>query len=125
MNHIVAGTLLPFIIGAAIYLIRGRRASLRLLIVTPMMMFICATWAVLPDLPRTFGFSGYDTTISMNPIINIFFFHYTINLYENDTDAPYNLAFGLMLAALLYAAWRELRRCEKTHASDAPSEAGD
>ncbi|MDA1044336.1 MAG: hypothetical protein O3C57_03830 [Verrucomicrobia bacterium] len=113
MNHIVAGAIFPFIIGALIYLTRGCRASLSLLLLTPMAMFACATWAVLPDLPRTFGFSGYDTTVSMNPIIDIFFFHYTINLHEGATDALFNATFAVMLAALFYAAWRELRSIEK------------
>lgn len=113
MNHIVAGVLLPFLIGLAMYFAHKRRPSLQMLILTPFFMFVCATWAVLPDLPRTFGYSGYDTSINMNPIIDIFFFHYTINLYEGETDAVFNLAFGLMLASLLYAAWKELARLER------------
>lgn len=113
MNHIVAGAIFPFLLGALLYLKHGCRASLKLLLITPVAMFACATWAVLPDLPRTFGFSGYDTTVSMNPIINIFFFHYTINLYEGETDALFNACFALMLAALFYAAWKELKRIEK------------
>lgn len=115
MNHIVAGAIFPFIIALLIYLKRRGHASLRLLFLTPIAMFVCATWAVLPDLPRTFGFSGYDTTISMNPMINIFFFHYTINLHEGETDALFNTAFALMLAALFYAAWKELRHLESKH----------
>ena len=112
MNHLFVGALFPFLIGLAWYLKAGRRASLRLLILVPLFMVLCATWAVLPDLPRTFGFTGYDTDLSMNPKIDIFFFHYTINRHES-ASPWFNIGFVFMLAALFWAAWRELLRIEE------------
>ncbi len=121
MNHLAVGAAIPFLIGLLFYIRARGRASLRLLVGTPAAMFACATWAVLPDLPRTFGFSGYDTTLNMNPKIDIFFWHYTINLYEGHTEAAANIAFALMLAGLFLAAWRELHCLEygRGHGSEA------
>ena len=113
MNHILAGSVLPFIIGVICYFKAARRASLRLLFFTPFFMALGATWAVLPDLPRTFGLTGYDTDISMNPIIDIFFFHYTINLHESYSPW-FSIGFVFMLIALLWAAWHELKRTEES-----------
>ncbi|MDA0991433.1 MAG: hypothetical protein O3A51_11865 [Verrucomicrobia bacterium] len=112
MNHILAGCVLPFVIGVVCFFRSGRRASLRLLILTPFFMFLGATWAVLPDLPRTFGLAGFDHDISMNPIIDIFCFHYTINQHESYSPW-FNMGFVGMLAALFWAAWRELRFVEE------------
>ena len=63
--------------------------------------------------PRTFGLTGYDTDISMNPIIDIFFFHYTINLHESYSPW-FSIGFVFMLIALLWAAWHELKRTEES-----------
>ena len=113
MNHLFIGAVFPFLIGLLIYSARRFRASLPLLILTPFGMVACATWAVLPDLPRTFGLAGYDDTISMNPAIDIFFWHYTINLHESYSPW-FNIGFVAMVAALLWAAWRELHLLEKS-----------
>ncbi len=112
MNHLFIGAVFPFLLGLLAYSLRRFHASLTLLILTPLAMLACATWAVLPDLPRTFGFDGFDDRISMNPIIDIFFWHYTINLHESYSPW-FNIGFVTMLAALFYAAWRELHRAEE------------
>jgi len=112
MNHILAGSVLPFLVGLVFYLKSRGRASLRLLVLTPAFMVLGATWAVLPDLPRTFGFAGFQKEISMNPMIDIFFFHYTINQHES-ASPWFNVGFVVMLAGLFWAAWRELKRLEE------------
>ncbi|MDA0578131.1 MAG: hypothetical protein O3B24_08530 [Verrucomicrobia bacterium] len=111
MNHLFVGAVFPFVISILIYAARRGRASINFLILTPLAMLVCATWAVLPDLPRTFGLAGFDQSISMNPIIDIFFWHYTLNLHESYSPW-FNLGFVAMLATLFWAAWRELRRLE-------------
>lgn len=113
MNHLVVGCACPFVIGVIAYVILRFRATLKLLILTPLGMVLCATWAVLPDLPRTFGMAEFDQRISMNPVIDVFFWHYTLNLHES--YSPWlNVAFVGMVACLLAAAWRELRLAERT-----------
>jgi hypothetical protein len=111
MNHLLVGAGIPFIVAAVIYMLNRSRASVKMLVLAPLSMFLGAAWAVLPDLPRTFGLAGFDKRISMNPAIDIFFWHYTINL--NESASPlFNLGFVAMLAGLFLAAWRELRRIE-------------
>lgn len=111
MNHLVFGSVWPFLVAVILFLRSGCRASLSLLVLTPVAMVVCATWAVLPDLTRTFGLAGYNTDISMNPAIDIFFLHYTLNLHES--YSPWlNVAFVAMPLTLLLAAWRELHLLE-------------
>jgi len=113
MNHLLVGAGIPFIIAAVIYMLKRMRASVRMLVLAPASMFLGAVWAVLPDLPRTFGMAQFDKRISMNPAIDIFFWHYTINLHESASPI-FNLGFVAMLAGLFLAAWRELRRMENS-----------
>lgn len=111
MNHLMVGALFPFLVAAVLYARRRCRASLTALLVTPAMMVLCATWAVLPDLPRTFGLANYDATVSANPFIDIFFWHYTINQHES-ASPWYAVVFVLMVLCLFGAAWRELSLLE-------------
>jgi hypothetical protein len=113
VNHLLVGAGIPFLIAAFAYLFSRGRASRAMLLLTPAGMFLGATWAVLPDLPRTFGWAGFDSRISMNPAIDIFFWHYTINLHESSSPW-FNVGFVAMLLGLFWAAWRELRRLEST-----------
>ena len=108
MNHLFVGAMLPFFIAAALYVKRGFRASLRLLILTPVFMAFGSTWAVFPDLPRIAGWHRLAERLAgTDPRIDIFFWHYTLNLHE--TGSPwYAVGFVLMLGCLLLAAWREL-----------------
>lgn len=111
MNHLFVGAVFPFVAGAIFYAVRGGRASLQSLLIVPGAMFLCATWAVLPDLPRTFGLTGFQHAISMNPRIDLFFWHYTLNNHESHSPW-FSVGFVFMLLCLFYAAWRELRREE-------------
>jgi hypothetical protein len=112
VNHLFVGALIPFLVALGWYLRRGYRASVCLLVVAPVAMFLGATWAVLPDLPRTFGFGEFRHEIAMNPAIDIFFWHYTINQHEHPSPW-FSVGMVAMVAALLAAAWRELRLLEK------------
>jgi hypothetical protein len=111
MNHLFVGMAIPFLIAVLFYWRARGRASMRLLIGAPLAMAAGATWAVLPDLPRTFGLAQFDDRIAMNPMIDIFFWHYTLNLHESYSPW-FNVGFVAMVAALVWAAWRELRRIE-------------
>jgi hypothetical protein len=112
MNHLTVGALIPFVIGCVLYVKRGFRAGAGMLTCVPLAMFLCATWAVLPDLPRTFGLAGYDPGISANPRIDVFFWHYTLNLHETDNPV-FTVVFVGMALCLFAAAWRELYLGEK------------
>jgi len=112
MNHLFVGALIPFIVAAAVYVRRRFRASAAMLLVVPASMFLGATWAVLPDLPRTFGLAGFDHEIAMNPVIDVFFWHYTINQHES-ASPWFNLGFVALLSGVFFAAWRELKLTEE------------
>ena len=124
MNHLFVGASIPFLISVLIYALKKGRVSIPWLVFTPFCMFLGATWAVIPDLPRTFGsvIPGLSRIIDWqtldakmasanNPWIDIFFWHYTLNLHESYSPW-FNIGFVAMLGFLFYAAWRELRRVE-------------
>jgi hypothetical protein len=111
MNQLVVGAAVPFLAAVLVYLARRGRAGLRMLIVTPLLMGLGALWAVVPDVPRLLGMPGLYSRLARDPRTDIFFWHYTIDRLETDSTV-YNAAMALMLAALVAAAWRELRSAE-------------
>jgi len=112
MNHMLLGALIPFLAAIAVYTWRGFRASIPLLIITPVFMTMTMTWAVAPDLPRLFGMTDLYYTLMREPRCDIFFWHYSIDKIET-ASAWYPALFVLMWALLLFAAWRELFLREK------------
>jgi len=113
MNHLLVGCGVPFAAAVVVYVCRRFRASMGLLVATPVLMFLCATWAVVPDLPRIVGWDSMDARMASanNPWIDVFFWHYTINQHESYSPW-FNVGFVFMLACLFFAAWRELRLAE-------------
>jgi len=84
-----------------------------MLILGPALMGLGALWAVVPDLPRFFGFYELYHRLARDPRTDIFFWHYTIDGIEG--ESPWFVALlVLMLAAILFAAWRELYLLEKS-----------
>lgn len=111
MNQLLLGASFPFAAALLYYLMRGRRASFRMLVVIPFAMFFSMLWAVAPDLPRLFGYRDLYYKLALDPRCNIFYWHYSIDLSE--TDSPlYCLGFTLMALALMLAVWREIRFAE-------------
>ncbi len=111
MNQAVLGALLPFALAAIAYAARGGRASWRMLALTPVAMAAGALWAVAPDLPRALGMADLYQRLAHDPRTDIFFWHYTIDQRETDSSL-WNIAAIAMAVAMLWAAWRELRRRE-------------
>jgi hypothetical protein len=111
VNQIFLGAWGPFMLAALLYLLRGCRAGLVLLIVTPLLMTAGALWAVVPDLPRLFGLQALYLRLSMDPRTDFFLWHHAIDQIETDSRW-YAAGIVLMAAALLAAAVREVRRAE-------------
>ena len=111
MDQILLGAALPFLIAAVIYAWRGCRASLPMLILTPVWMVFGALWAIAPDLPRLAGHYELYHRLSRDPRMDIFFFHYTIDRLEIDSPL-YHAGLVLMFVLLLGAALREIRKRE-------------
>jgi hypothetical protein len=114
MNQIVLGAAIPFVIGALTYCLRRFRATFGMLVAFPVLMCLGALWAIAPDLPRFFGFLQLYHKLSIDPRCDIFFWHYSIDKVETDFILFPVLMF-LMLAAVTFAAWRELKISEETH----------
>ncbi len=112
MNQLLLGAALPFLCGLAFYLGKKGRASLKLLIALPVAMTVSMLWAVAPDLPRLFGMSKLYHKLAFDPRCNIFYWHYSIDKIETESNL-YLFGFVVLLALLLTAAWRELHLQEK------------
>ncbi len=111
MNHALLGASFPFVLGLIWYLRRRGRASLTMLVWIPLTMVACALWASLPDLPRLFGMHSLYLNLALDPRINIFFWHYTLDQIETDSSWYAAGVFLLGLAVML-AALRELKKKE-------------
>lgn len=112
MNQILIGISLPFAIMTVFYILKQCRASLQMLVIGPICMCLSALWAVAPDLPRLFGNHRLYSQLSVDPRCNIFFWHYNIDMMETDSQC-YTVGFVIIISALLFAAWRELRIAEE------------
>ena len=111
MNQLLLGPFLPFAVAATVYVCRGFRAGLVSLTVTPVAMLLTALWAVVPDLPRVAGRPDLYARLANDPRTDLFLWHDSIDRLE--ADSPwYAAGAAVLLAALLLAAWRELRRAE-------------
>lgn len=112
MHQPLFGAILPVLIAAIVFFARGRRASLPMLIITPVAMVACAGWAIVPDLPKLVGQMDLYYRMHANPWSNIFFLHLWIDAIEGTWLDPYtplfNTLFTLIAALPLLAAWREL-----------------
>jgi len=111
MNHGLLGASFPFAFALIWYVIRRGRASMTMLILTPLSMAACGLWASAPDLPRLIGWNSLYLKLSMDPRINIFFWHYYIDQVETDSSW-YSAGILLLGMALMCAALRELKKQE-------------
>jgi hypothetical protein len=84
-----------------------------MLICTPLAMVACGLWAALPDLPRLLGLHSLYINLSLDPRMNIFFWHYTIDQIETDSSW-YAAGIFLLGLAVMSAALRELKKLEAT-----------
>ena len=112
MNQLLLGSAIPFGIALAIYLLHRCRVGLFMLVATPLAMLLGAVWAVIPDLPRAFGMTDLYLRWSRDPRMNIFFWHYSIDLAESDSPW-YAAGIAILYALLLAAAWQQLATAER------------
>ncbi len=112
MNHALLGASFPFTIALGWYLMRHCRASMTMLIITPLAMAACGLWASVPDLPRLIGLHSLYLKLSMDPRINIFFWHYTLDQIETESSWYAVGVLGLGMVMMLVAL-RELKKQEE------------
>jgi len=111
MNQLVLGAMGPYLVALVLYVTRRCRASLRMLVVTPVVMGLSALWAVVPDLPRVLGCYALYHRLARDPRTDIFYGHYTIDKIEGG-NVPFHGILLLMILTLVLAAWRELQHRE-------------
>jgi hypothetical protein len=117
MNHVLLGAAIPLLVCAAIFVARGRRASLRLLILGPLAAGLSGAWAVVPDMPRVFGAMERYVAWHHARWCNVFWGHCWID--DGEVDRPwYPLAFVAVGVVLLVVAVRELWLRERERAGD-------
>jgi hypothetical protein len=116
VNHVLIGAAIPLLVCGILYAARGGRASLRLLVVGPIVMGCSGAWAVVPDMPRAIGDLQWYQRIHHSKPCNVFWFHCAIDKVETDTPL-YAVGFVTVAALLLFVAWRELRRAERGDAA--------
>lgn len=112
MNQLILGAAAPFLVSAILYASARFRASMRWLVLCPLLMIAGALWAVVPDMPRLLGMSSLYSRLARAPWTDIFFFHYTIDRTEIDSPL-YVVGAVTMACCLLLAAWRELALRER------------
>jgi hypothetical protein len=112
--HLLVGAALPFLIGIVLYLCGRFRASFRMLVVIPLSIALCMTWAIAPDFTKLFGRMDLYYAVHRDPRIDIFFWHGSIDKIEKETPLCV-LGFVLLFIAIIVAAWRELHLAEKEH----------
>lgn len=112
MNHLVIGMSLPFLTAMAVYFFKRGKVSLPWLIMTPVTMAIFMFLAVAPDVPRLFGHNRLYQQLAAEPWTNVFFWHYTLDRVETDSQVWFFLA-AIPPAVLLAIARRILAQAEK------------
>lgn len=116
MHQPLFGAIFPVIIAAILFCTRGKRASLAMLIVTPVAMLGCAVWAVMPDLPKLLGQMDLYYRMHNTAWSNLFFLHLWIDAIEDTWFDPYtpifNSLFTIIVALPMIAAWYELHQRE-------------
>jgi hypothetical protein len=104
--------IIPFLIAAIVYVRRRCRASLPLLIWTPFCMMLGSVWAIFPDIPRLIGRMDLYLDLKRSPRTDIFLWHYTIDLGEQES-IWYTVGVVVLLGCLVFVAWRELHLSEE------------
>ena len=113
MNHLLVGAAAPYLIGLLLYALLPAKRRFALLCWVPLVMTLCAIWAVVPDLPRALGMYELYMEMAESPATNIFFFHHAIDARE--AESPLHLVLFLgMAGSLMAAAWYELFSRERT-----------
>jgi hypothetical protein len=115
MNEVLIGASLPFAITFVLYVVRGFRASNRMLVWGPVAMGLSGAWAVVPDMPRLWGDLELYNELHHHPQCWVWYFHCQIDRVE--TDSPiWSVGFVAVGVLLLVAAWRELLCRERARA---------
>jgi hypothetical protein len=112
--HVVLASALPLAIFFAWWWRRGRRVSVRALLLLAAGCVVSSVWAVIPDTPRLWGDLAYYVDLHHRPYCNAWWFHCAIDRREEvDSSMLFPALFVLAALAVLAVAWRELYERER------------
>ena len=113
MIHVLLASSVPLACFFGLWLARGRRASLRSLVILPLVCGVSGAWAVAPDTPRLWGDHHLYNALHHRSYCDVWWFHCSIDA-RNDIDNSmlFPVLFVLAAVGFLVVAWLELRRAE-------------
>jgi len=112
--HVLLASSLPLAVIFALWLARGRRATVRSLIALPLVCLVSGAWAVTPDLPRLWGDQSYYVALHHRSYCNLWWFHCTIDAHDDiDSSMVFPVLFVVAVVGVLVVAWRELAVTER------------
>jgi hypothetical protein len=112
--HVLVASALPLAIFFAVWLARGRRVTVRALVLLALGCAVSGVWAVVPDTPRLWGDLAYYVDLHHRSYCDVWWFHCTIDRRDDiDSSMLFPVLFVLAALAVLGVAWLELRRRER------------
>lgn len=119
MIHVLLASSLPLLVFFALWLRRGRRASVRSLLLLPIACAASGAWAVVPDMPRLWGDLALYVDMHHKKYCNVFWGHCAIDRRDDiDNSMVFPTLFVLVAVAVFAIGWRELRRTEQPGTED-------
>ena len=131
MIHVLLASTLPLAVFFAAWWRRGRRTSVRALIVAalaagctvvlkpsevaplPLACLVSGAWAVTPDLPRLWGDLEWYVDLHHRSYCNVWWGHCAIDARDDiDSSMAFPVLFVLVTIAVFAVGWRELARRE-------------
>ena len=110
MIHVLVASALPLAIFFASWWLRGRRTSVRALLLLALGCAASGVWAVIPDTPRLWGDLAYYVELHHRSYCNVWWGHCAIDRREAiDSSMLFPVIFVLAAVAVLAVAWNELR----------------
>jgi hypothetical protein len=112
--HVLVASALPLAIFFAVWWLRGRRVTVRGLLLLALGCALSGVWAVIPDTPRLWGDLEYYVELHHRSYCDAWWFHCTIDRRDDiDSSMLFPVLFVLATVAVLAVAWLELRKRER------------
>lgn len=114
MIHVLVASALPLAVFFAVWAWRGRRVTVRGLVLLALACAASGVWAVIPDTPRLWGDLGYYVALHHRSYCDVWWFHCAIDRRDDiDSSMLWPALFVIAALSVLAVAWLELRRRER------------
>lgn len=113
MIHVLVASALPLTVFFAIWWWRGRRVTVRGLLLLALACLLSSLWAVIPDTPRLWGDLAYYVELHHRSYCDAWWFHCAIDQRDDiDSSMLFPVLFVLAALAVLAVTWLELYKRE-------------